>query len=280
MTKKKETLSKANYQYHADLVAFIADMRRNIRKTYPLPPERINAVASALTRKKIYYGIGEDDNVGGCRFLLGAKGPPATWRRRQPWGDHPPGLECGGFVELVMYCACVTNGYMFTYRDLRKVPIYTKAYVTAKRNKLLPMLAEGVSEDMLDSIEYDYVWIPTNRSTTLTYDAGLSGPWPSTVHLAYFRKEFYPVGEPYIGDLVFYHDYDENYSARYHVHVGIWGEYQGKRGLFHSSPKWGYVKESGPKFTPGDDPYLTSFLEPWRKSWEEWYGTSVVRARP
>ena len=252
--------SKENQKAHQDLIDYIWNMRSShVFDGLPLGV-KVNRIAEGLLRKRINYGIGEKDVLAGARFRIGQTAPPATWKRRQEWGDNPPGLDCGGFVELVMYIADVVHAYMYTYRDLREPSHTSKFYKKAS----------GGADD------YHVNWIPRGDYTSVTQDAGLTGSWPHTVHLAYHRKEFASFNMPEIGDMVFFHEVKK--KGQSYTHVGIWGEVKGEVGIIHSSPKWSkYDLASGPKFTKRDDPYYTDYLKDLQESWEEWFGAPFVR---
>ena len=257
-------------QMHDDLKNYVNILRRRHLYDWMAPNERLATVALELTRFGITYGLGEDDLLGGAFYQFHRTEGLATFKWKYPnWADAPPGLECAGFVEAALYAAGITGGRILTYRGLRDVPMDTKLYREAS----------GGHPD------YGVHWIPKYKDgkqtqRTITQDAGLTGAWPNTPQLTYFREEFVPVRNgtvPHVGDLVFFQYKD---TRGWHVHVGIWGNFHGEDGLLHSSPKWGSLsKTSGPKFTPADDPYYKKYLYPQRQYWAEWFGTSAVRLR-
>lgn len=178
--------------------------------------------------------------------------------------DHPPGLECAGFMEAILYAAGLlrANQNIFNYRSLRHIPEDSKVYLTAR-----------------DDIEgYSVNWIPSKTRTTILQDAGICGAWAQTVHLLYFRTEFEPVHhlEPRKGDFVFFMSMDA--KGEYHYHVGIWAIIRNAaggidEGLIHSSPPTQWDRRSGPKFTSRQSEYY-DWLGPQRRMWSEWFGTA------
>tara|TARA_Y100000310_G_scaffold47500_2_gene44058 strand:- start:1011 stop:1802 length:792 start_codon:yes stop_codon:yes gene_type:complete len=258
-------LSKANTIQHSDFRNWITATRRQEVFEDMRPAERLAFTAECLTHFGITYGAGDKDSIGGSFYLFGSERGAATWKRNlRNWKNERPGLECAGFVECAMYAAGLIDGSMLNYRGLRQVP----------RNIKLYREAAGVQK------YYTVNWIPTETRTTITQDAGLTGPWPSVVQLMFFREEFEPIANgvyPHVGDLVFFLYKD---TKGWHVHVGIWAAIDGEDGLIHSSPFWkDYSSFSGPKFTRISDKYYRNYLEPQRKTWGEWFGASVVRLR-
>ncbi len=257
--------------YHSQLLSFVFACRykeaSQILKTMP-PHLRLNYIGLALTQMKINYGIGEKDIKGGARFrihkLSFSSNAPATWKRGKKWGNNPPGLECGFFVELILYMAGITNGYILNYRGLRDVPKSSKLFKEASR---------------WDS-NYKVNWVPTKKNShTIIEDAGLCKAWAMTPHLLYFRREFVPVDIPKVGDLIFMTE--RNIQDGWSAHVGIWGQDKTGEGIIHSTPivsKYA-VRESGPKFTRLSDPYFTEYLKPQMKKWERWFGSCATRLK-
>lgn len=260
-------MKSENQKAHDYLRGYIESTRGLEVYRYLSSGMRLAQVALTMSMiKELYYGCGIEDGSGGSYYRFNSKkGEPATFKYSflgQLWGDKPPGLECGGFVEAALYASGISTGRVIDYHNRRLVPRDVKLFREASKGH----------ED------YDVNWIPSppDRPNTIVGDAGFGGTWASTPILIFYDPLFIPWPRrehPHIGDLVFFMSKD---MKGYHYHVGIWGRLYGEDGLIHSSPLWPPKSpESGPKFTAFDSEYYR-WLGPQRRLWEEWHGASIV----
>ena len=215
--------------------------------------EKVSYYALALTRMGLVYGH------GGRYRMYSEHDEPATWSRAGQSGG--PALECGGFVEMILYAMGKIDSDIFNYRGLRAVEHGTEFY----------RQAAGKEED------YKENWIP-DYGTTIT-ELNDIGVWAQTPLLLFFREEFVPIAGdvwPKAGDCLFFASKD---THGWHFHAGIWIRTAHEEGLVHSSPASKWDAKDGPKYTDHDSDYWKDFLAPQRRIWLERFGASTTRLK-
>ena len=247
-------LSDKNRFKHAQLRSYIEMMRQGFIYQEDDWHKQLSHFCMSLTQLETRYAHGGRYNM--------RNEEAATWSRKAQ-GDSPPGVECAGFVEMVLYGLKEIEGDIFNYRGLRRVSSVTKFYREAMKASGFP--------------DYKEKWIPDGGKTITDYNG--MGEWAQTPYLLYFRKEMAPIAGdmwPHPGDCVYFLYKD---GRGFHTHVGIWVLLSATEGLVHSSPSSGWDDKDGPKFTPCDSKYWTGFLEPQRTMWEEYFGASATRLK-